>query len=321
MNRIDRLTAILIQLQTKRWLTASEIANRFEISQRTVYRDLHALDEAGVPIGSEPGKGYFLVDGYHLPPVMFTRDEAGAMLIANKLVEKLTDASVKQNFNNAIDKIKAVLPEKEKEYLNGLNSQVEVFYHHTEDEVYPNNYLTIIQQALAESKCLSLSYHAFYSNEKTCGRIIDPVGLVFYANAWHLIGHCKLREELRDFRVDRILNLELYNEISSKKNQNNLIKYLEDLWKTSELFEVQIWFDHSISGMITSTKYYFGYIDEKPKNNGVVMSFAVTDYNYIAHWLLSFGDKINIIKPAELKNLMEASVRKLAEIYLDCEKP
>ncbi len=317
MNRIDRLTAILIQLQTKRWLTAFEIADRFEISQRTVYRDLRALDEAGVPIGCEPRKGYFLVDGYHLPPVMFTRDEAGAMLIANKLVEKLTDPSVKQNFNNAVDKIKAVLPEKEKEYVNGLNSQVEVFYHHTENEVYPNNYLTMIQQALAGSKCLKLSYHAFYSNEKTCGRIVDPVGLVFYGNAWHLIGYCKLRKELRDFRLDRILNLELSNEVASEKNHENLTKYIENLWMTSELFEVQIWFDHSISGMIASTKYYFGYIDEKSKDNGVVMSFAVTDYNYIAHWLLSFGDKIIIIKPVELKNIVEASVRRLAEIYLN----
>jgi len=105
MNRIDRLTAILIQLQTKRWITSTEIAARYEISQRTVYRDIRALEEAGVPIGSEAGKGYFLVDGYRLPPVMFTREEAGALLIAEKLVNKLTDRSVKKNFDSAIDKM------------------------------------------------------------------------------------------------------------------------------------------------------------------------------------------------------------------------
>ncbi|HNP97239.1 MAG TPA: HTH domain-containing protein, partial [Cyclobacteriaceae bacterium] len=100
MNRIDRLTAILIQLQTKRIVKAEEVADRFEISLRTVYRDIKALMEAGVPIGSEAGKGYFIVDGYHLPPVMFNQEEAGSMLLAGKLVEKMTDKSVRQAFES-----------------------------------------------------------------------------------------------------------------------------------------------------------------------------------------------------------------------------
>ncbi|HEY8512458.1 MAG TPA: HTH domain-containing protein, partial [Cyclobacteriaceae bacterium] len=86
MNRIDRLTAILIHLQSKRLVKAEELASRFDISLRTVYRDVKALMEAGVPIGSEAGVGYFIVDGYHLPPVMFSQEEAGAMLLAGKLV-------------------------------------------------------------------------------------------------------------------------------------------------------------------------------------------------------------------------------------------
>src|SRR5688572_22198956 len=98
MNRIDRLTAILVQLQTKRVVKAEEIADRFEISLRTVYRDVKALMEAGVPIGSEAGKGYFIVDGYHLPPVMFTENEASAMLVGGKLVEKMTDKSIRKEF-------------------------------------------------------------------------------------------------------------------------------------------------------------------------------------------------------------------------------
>ena len=89
MNRIDRLTAMLVHLQSKKVVKAEEMANRFEISLRTVYRDVKALMEAGVPIGSEAGKGYFIVDGYHLPPVMFTQDEASSMLLAGKFVEKM----------------------------------------------------------------------------------------------------------------------------------------------------------------------------------------------------------------------------------------
>ena len=110
MNRIDRLTAILIQLQTKKVVKAQEIADRFSITLRTVYRDVKALMEAGVPIGSEAGTGYFIVDGFHLPPVMFSRDEASALIMAGKLIERMTDASVKKAFESALMKIKSAGP-------------------------------------------------------------------------------------------------------------------------------------------------------------------------------------------------------------------
>ena len=317
MNRIDRLTAILIQLQTKRWITSSEIADRYEISQRTVYRDIRALEEAGIPIGAEAGKGYYLVEGFRLPPVMFTREEAGAMLIAEKLINKLTDSSVKTNFGFAIDKIKAVLPLQEKDVIDSLNSRVEVFYQKPwSDSEYPNTYLTIVQQALTDNRCLSIDYHAFHSQERTCGRVIDPLGLVFYGNAWHLIGYCKLRNDMRDFRLDRIMDLKVLDECARTKKPGELKQYFHEFWKTADLYEAKVWFDKRVASSLVSTKYYFGYIDEYEHDNGVVMSFAVTEYSYIAHWLLSFGDKIRIIQPADLKEEMIQIVSELKDIYL-----
>src|ERR1700741_4212443 len=102
MNRIDRVTAILIQLQSKRVVKAQEIADRFAISLRTVYRDIKTLDEAGIPIIGEAGIGYSIMEGYRLPPVMFTREEATALLTAEKLVEKLTDTSTQQTYQGAM---------------------------------------------------------------------------------------------------------------------------------------------------------------------------------------------------------------------------
>ena len=93
MNRIDRLQALLIQLQSKRVIKAQEMADRFEVSLRTIYRDMRALEEGGVPIGAEAGIGYYLMEGYHLPPVMFTREEASALLMAGKFFERHTDKS------------------------------------------------------------------------------------------------------------------------------------------------------------------------------------------------------------------------------------
>ena len=91
MNRIDRLAAIVIQLQSKRLVKAQEIAEKFSISLRTVYRDIHALEEAGVPVNGEAGIGYRLMEGYKLPTVMLDQDEASALLTAAKFMQSMSD--------------------------------------------------------------------------------------------------------------------------------------------------------------------------------------------------------------------------------------
>ena len=88
MNRLDRLMAIQLQLQSKKFISVRELSYKFEISVRTIYRDIHSLEEAGIPLSFEPGKGYFIMQGFHLPPVMFTENEASAMLLAEKLVSR-----------------------------------------------------------------------------------------------------------------------------------------------------------------------------------------------------------------------------------------
>ncbi|MBN1951043.1 MAG: YafY family transcriptional regulator [Bacteroidales bacterium] len=317
MNRIDRLTAILIQLQTKRWVTSGEIADRYDISIRTVYRDLRALEEAGVPIGAEAGKGYFIVDGYHLPPVMFTREEAGAMVLAGKLIEKLTDQSLQHAYSLAIDKIKSVLPEEDKESLVGLNEQIKVFYaRQTPENNYPDNFLSLTQKALSDSKCLQIDYHASYSQEKTKGRIVDPLGLVFYANTWHLIAFCKLRQEMRDFRLDRVMDMKIMSECASPKHPDELKRYFEDLWQTVDLSEAKVWFHRDVIPVVNASRYYFGYIDEELEADGVIMSFAVTDHHHIGSWLLSFAGQCKVVSPPELQEEILSSVRELAKVYL-----
>lgn len=109
MNRFNRVTAIFIQLQSKKFIRAKDIADRFNVSIRTVYRDVQTLVEAGVPIGTEAGIGYYIIDGYRLPPVMHTKEEVTAFLTAEKLIEKFTDNSTDSNFKSGMMKIRAIL--------------------------------------------------------------------------------------------------------------------------------------------------------------------------------------------------------------------
>lgn len=317
MNRIDRLSAILIQLQTKRIIKADEIANRFEISTRTVYRDIRALEEAGIPIGAEAGKGYYLVDGYHLPPVMFSRQEAGSLIIAEKLVNKLGDKSIRNQFVSAVNKIKSVLPDKDKDYLDDMSQNIQVFHNPpwTDKEEFPNNFITQIQQSLAESKCLEITYFSAYK-KNTNTRVVEPLGLCFYGMAWHLIAFCKLRNDYRDFRLDRLKSLKISDDTTYKSSRLSLRDYFKMQWEKHDLLEAVVRFDKSNITSIGTAKYYFGFIDEKEVDGFIEMSFAIEEYSYLAHWLLSFGKHVKVVRPLQLEAEIKEIVKNLAKLYL-----
>ena len=120
MNRIDRLTAILIHMQGRNKTSIESIEERFGVGRRTIFRDIKALLEAGVPIGGNAGDGYFIVEGYHLPPVVFNKEEAAALLTGSKLIEHWSDANISNKFNDALYKVKSVLKYRDKEFLESL---------------------------------------------------------------------------------------------------------------------------------------------------------------------------------------------------------
>jgi len=317
MNRIDRISAILIMLQTKRVIKAKEIARRFEISKRTVYRDIRALEEAGVPIGAEAGVGYYLTEGYHLPPVMFTKSEASSMLTAEKLVEKFTDHSIEKNFKSALDKIKSVLPISEKDFLEMLTPHIAILQHYvTTGTEFPNNFLSDIQQALATKKVVKVDYYALYSDKLTEGRLVEPIGVCYYGFAWHMIGYCRLRDDYRDFRIDRMKNLSLTDEKFSSANRMPLHEFLQGLYQSNNLEPVVIRFDKSIISFIEKPKYYYGYVDEKDIGNQVEMYFMIDSMDYIARWIIMHGSKAEIISPQRLNEIVRALVQELYQYYV-----
>lgn len=304
MNRIDRLTAILIQMQTKRIVKAEEIADRFEISLRTVYRDVKALMEAGVPIGSEAGKGYFIVDGYHLPPVMFTQEEGSAMLFAGKLVEKMTDNSIRKEFESALLKIKAVLNEAEKDHLENLHSYVEVRNMPHDQPPFPNHFLTAIQKAAVDKEVLRLEYSSNYAEELTT-REVEPIGLFFYSNAWHLIAWCRLRSGYRDFRTDRIKSLKSIGIKFDSRNLLSLQEYLATVVQGNrEVEKVVVLFDKRDSKFISTTKYMYGFASEEDLDTRVRMTFLTGYMKSICRWLLMFGNNVSIEHPEKAREII-----------------
>jgi predicted DNA-binding transcriptional regulator YafY len=316
MNRIDRLSAILIMLQTKKLVKAAEIAERFEISLRTVYRDMRALNEAGVPIGAEAGIGYYLIEGYHLPPVMFTPEEAGSLLIAQKLINCFSDKSVKHNFDLAADKIKSVLPDSHQQFLGQVDNHIHVFHKPIEEtQDFSNNYITKIQQAISEGKCIELNYFSKYNEVSTC-RIVEPVGLCFYGFNWHLIAYCKLRNDYRDFRLDRIESYKTNLSNVSAKTRIRISDYFNRIWNDESLFNVSITFNRNVLPKIVGTRYYFGFYEEIDQGENMIMKFAVNDFSYIGSWLMSLETMVIKIEPEALRKYIVNTIQNLSKQYL-----
>src|SRR5690554_8062732 len=115
VKKFNRILNIYVQLQSRNWITAQQFAHRYDVSIRTIYRDIKALENAGVPVYNEPGKGYALVEGYKIPPTIFTKEEALSFVIAEKLVEKFEDKKMSFNLSGAVNKLEAVLRTSEKE--------------------------------------------------------------------------------------------------------------------------------------------------------------------------------------------------------------
>lgn len=207
IKRLSRLAAILTQLQTKRVVTSTALAQKFGVSVRTIYRDIKVLEQAGVPVVIEEGKGYSLMEGYRIPPVMFTENEANALITAEQLVLKNRDSSLIKEYTEAVNKIRAVLLYSIKQKVELLANRIAV------SPALPNtntsNSLAVIQNALTNFKVLNITYRAGHNDEQT-QRDVEPFALYYtLQESWALIAYCRLRKDYRMFRLDRILKIEL----------------------------------------------------------------------------------------------------------------
>jgi predicted DNA-binding transcriptional regulator YafY len=207
-KRLSRLTAILTQLQTKRLITATTLANKFNVTVRTIYRDIRALEQSGVPILTEEGKGYTLMEGYKIPPVMFTEKQANALILAEQLVLKNKDTSFVKDYSEAIEKIKAVLGYSVKDKANLLAERTR-FSQNINSEKNSSN-LSDLQFALTNYYVTRIEY--INESNKASSRLIEPFALLSTQENWLLVAWCRSRKDFRYFRLDRIKKMEILND-------------------------------------------------------------------------------------------------------------
>ncbi|MDR7129493.1 putative DNA-binding transcriptional regulator YafY [Algoriphagus sp. 4150] len=314
MNRIDRLTAILTHLQSKRTIRAAELAERFSVSLRTIYRDVRSLEESGVPIIGEAGQGYSLVEGYRLPPIMFSREEALALLVADKLVEKLLDEQSSKFFKEALIKIKAVLKSTEKDLLVEVQDTIKVLKSGSSQSMNKSSKaFQVALQAISEKKVLATGYMTFDPQRKS-DRELEPIGLFHSYEQWYLLAFCRLRDDYRTFRLDRFSKLHITDISYSTVKHPSLQSYLDKIASEQKLHQIILEVPDGSLKYLANSKYNNGFVSEERVGNKTEMTFMNSSIEGFVRWVISLGDIVVIKQPVELQDRLAQLLHDIREM-------
>lgn len=311
LKKLDRVTAILTQLQSKPIVRAQDLAKKFDVSLRTIYRDVKTLENAGIPIIGEAGSGYSLMEGYKLPPVMFTKEEVLSFITAEKLMQKFLHQSLGNHFQTAMEKVRSVLKYSDRALIENIEKQIDIYNYQAKTEDTIKNIIPAILESIAEKRQIILEYKTV--DEKISTRTIEVVGVFFEFNFWYIIAYCTLRNDFRQFRIDRILKLtKTENPFLQEYGQINDYRKQPNGNKTT----VKLLVEKKITGHLINSKKYYGLIEETETEKGIEMTFETEwiDEGF-PRWLITFADYAEIIEPEFLKTSMKKLINKMSNKF------
>ena len=322
MNRTDRLLAIVLELQGRRHRRAEDLAHTFETSVRTIYRDIRALGQAGVPLIATPGRGYALIEGYFLPPLSFTTDEAAMLLLGSEAMERRFDTQYRAAAQSAGRKIAGVLPAPVQDEVQRLRERIYVNIEGggLRPEVAEN--LQRLRQAIERSVTVRFVYHTRHpSSTVTAGtpshargadahdaddadstherqtsrpRDADPYALAYLRNAWYLTAYCHLRHDVRRFRLDRMEEVTPLARTFERPADSYVGR--RDLL-TADSFDLRVWFAAEVARWVRETPSFFAVAEEQTPDGALLVTLRVRQVDEVLPWLLSWGQHMRVLAP------------------------
>jgi predicted DNA-binding transcriptional regulator YafY len=302
MNRTDRLMELLLLLQAKVGQPARDLAQQLGITERTLYRDLAALNEIGVPILHEPGAGYRIMDGFFLPPLVFSRDEAAALLLGGRMLALQAETRINADIERAMLKIKATLSEATLRHVDELTTLIQFAIPQTRFQL-DHPHLRLLQHAINEQCLVHIRYHSFSKDELT-ERLIEPAHFTYWLGNWFVTAYCHLRQATRDFRLNRIEALRITDQ-----------QFTPRAAAPSEepVTEVVIRVDSAAVRWVEEAQHH-GYVAREDQPDGsVIMRYCVHAPLQMKPWLLMWGAAVEVLHPPELRALMRAEAQKLLQ--------
>jgi len=324
VNRIDRLLGYILTLQGGGRRTAAELAARFEVSRRTVYRDLEALAQLGVPLVASPGHGYSLAPGYHLPPVMLTAEEASALALAGGLFRRFVAQEGRKSLEAALQKVDAALPSETREQVAETCRRVCLISWPHRAMPLDGELPRLVRRAMAERRSMAFEYHARGTGEAG-ERRVDPHALIFYAGDWHLVGYCHQRREERQFRLSRMEAPRLLDAHFTMPQAADA----RDFWANREPVPgthaehgrgecvARLRFPPDAARWARERRHY-AWEREEETPEGLVVTVRVERWEEVLPWLLGWGGEVQVLDPPELRARVAAEARRM--LAAACEK-
>jgi len=302
MNRIDRLFAILLKLQGKSPIPSHELARSFEVSQRTIYRDIAALSEMGVPLVALPGEGYTLMEDFYLPPLVFTASEATALFLGARMLALQAAGRLPADAEQALTKIALILPDKTRQHVEQLTDIIQFFLPENRFNLDDPRLLTL-QTAILERRVVRLRYHS-QSRGETTTRDIEPNELSYYNGSWYVNGYCRLRQGMRGFRLERVDDMKLLDETFSPRAVKET---------PAEKITVRVRFNPETARWVRERQHY-AFQSEESTPNGILMTYCVDSMSEVKNWLLGWGASVEVLAPQSLREDMREEAQKLVDI-------
>lgn len=315
MNKTERQFAITLELQRHKKVRAEDLAQQFETSVRTIYRDMQALSEAGVPIVGAPGQGYSLMEGYFLPPIGFTAKEAVALLVGMDFIGQSLEKDYGEAAKSMIRKVEAVLPEPIQAESRLINDTMKLMYNGIKGEnQQEKEYLEKIRQAILQRHKLSFHYIKSISendgNRKST-RVVEPYGLTLLYGNWVLIAYCELRQSIRHFRLTRMSELDILDDEFTFPDHFTLEQYRP---KDDRQLEVVLRLHGNVIDKITEESHF--YLERVQRDiDGTLVIFRVRQVEELLPSILSWGSKVEVIEPQYLRKMVKEEALKILNRY------
>ncbi len=311
MNKTDRLLAIVLELQGKGKQRAEDLAKTFETSKRTIYRDIEALCEAGVPLLSIPGRGYSLMEGYFLPPLSFSTDEATMLLLGSEFMAQNFDAQYRVAAHAASRKITSVLPEQLRDDVAYLQKSIRFIT--AEQRPAEVMMLQQVRRAIIERVTVRFTYSKRYGQsgqDTQTTRNADPYSLVYVTGTWHMTAYCHMRKDIRIFRLDRMDALEVLPQAFVR--QPHIV--LEEHQGRQRDITVRVLFDHEVVRWVHEARNYF-IVAEEAAAEGLLVTLQIRQESDIVQWLLGWGQHVRVLEPASLRQRLIDEAKGILERY------
>ncbi len=317
-NVATRLISIILMLQRRGTLKASELAEELGVSERTIHRYMGMLDEMGIPIYSERGPygGFSLVRGYKLPPLVFTPEEATVLYLGAELVRDIWGASYHDAAVAAMAKLDNVLPDALRQEVDQARRGLLVTGWMRRDYGPWAPILDDLRRCVAHRRQARLVYQSF--RQEVSERTVDPYALALQWGNWYLAGHCHLRGELRTFRVDRILQVTTTGETFEVPPNFDARAYLQRMARErpATYYRIAVHFDAEVAHVVRERQEDWQDLAEHD-DGSVTLAFDASELAWPCRWVLTYQDKATVLGPPELAAMVRDAAQAIAARYGD----